>query len=516
MQVDQLPAEAREFTRYLEWLSALLHQGGGWYGVFWQRDPDGMRACLEGRELPPWDVVQALLQDLATRHGKDIADRETTRAAELHAASAAARDALPGGRRALHERLQLMLREQQYAAEHEAGLMERLHHVSSDEEAEQLGAELSWARDDHERATARCTELRARMVALGPAGNSSSSELRVPEQGWFRDEVAPGEGGPPDRGSGDGSARPGGAAGGALPPRGDDAALAPHATYTAWGGGGVRQGRSEERSGGSAVEEPGGTATGDGRAYDGSDAAVSETADAEPPAPEQPRTTPTPPGKKKRKPRGARYAGTPREDSESAAYEGRRGRVRAEQEARQAQEEAAEARQLTAHTVNELVRLRSEGRGGEAYVVLCEAAGWSPELLPELAAELHRAGLSADWVTLLWEMASLPPERLAAAAGALTAAGRDQDCHQLLRQSVARPAAEVAEAVLALEDAGRRKEAQALLDAHVRTRTPEESALIAEYDPPRLARLLLRAARGVSDSRHCDIALALRVAGISS
>ncbi|TXS59280.1 hypothetical protein EAO69_41885, partial [Streptomyces sp. me109] len=68
MVVDQLPAEIREFASFLDGLMRRLDQDGGWCGVFWQRDPDGMRACLEGREVPPWDVVEALLQDLGAEH----------------------------------------------------------------------------------------------------------------------------------------------------------------------------------------------------------------------------------------------------------------------------------------------------------------------------------------------------------------------------------------------------------------------------------------------------------------
>ncbi|MEV8310325.1 hypothetical protein AB0P36_23975 [Streptomyces flavidovirens] len=65
MTVSQLPAEAEAFARYLRELTALVDTGAGWCGVFWQRDPDGMRACLDGAELPPWDVLEALLQDVA-------------------------------------------------------------------------------------------------------------------------------------------------------------------------------------------------------------------------------------------------------------------------------------------------------------------------------------------------------------------------------------------------------------------------------------------------------------------
>src|SRR3954447_23478084 len=112
MTVEQLPGQVREFARYLNELMNRLDQGGGWCAVFWQRDPDGMRACLDGWEVPPWDVVDALLQDLAAAYGPGVAAPEAERARALHGASLAAYDARPGGRDALGDRLDVMLREQ--------------------------------------------------------------------------------------------------------------------------------------------------------------------------------------------------------------------------------------------------------------------------------------------------------------------------------------------------------------------------------------------------------------------
>ncbi|MDG4860800.1 hypothetical protein P8605_21975, partial [Streptomyces sp. T-3] len=80
MTVEQLPDQVREFAGYLQGLLARLDQGGGWCGVFWQRDPDGMTACLDGHEVPPWDVVQALLHDLAADAGTAVAEGEAARA----------------------------------------------------------------------------------------------------------------------------------------------------------------------------------------------------------------------------------------------------------------------------------------------------------------------------------------------------------------------------------------------------------------------------------------------------
>ncbi|MGW5638259.1 hypothetical protein ACWEWQ_26100, partial [Streptomyces sp. NPDC003832] len=86
MAVEQLPAQVREFANYLNGLMARLEQGGGWCGVFWRRDPEGMRACLDGREIPPWDVLEALLQDLGSR-----ASRSPSRKPSLTASTTSSR-----------------------------------------------------------------------------------------------------------------------------------------------------------------------------------------------------------------------------------------------------------------------------------------------------------------------------------------------------------------------------------------------------------------------------------------
>ncbi|MFF0089834.1 hypothetical protein ACFYSF_07730 [Streptomyces canus] len=166
MAVDQLPGRLREFVAYLDGLLARLDQGGGWCAVFWQRDPDGMQACLDGREVPPWDVVEALLQDLAAAYGPEVAHGEAERARPLHAAAQAAHDARPGGRDALGDRFDVMLREQRYAAERQAELGRLLATATTQEEADAIRLDLAWARDDHERAVRRCAELQSRMAEL--------------------------------------------------------------------------------------------------------------------------------------------------------------------------------------------------------------------------------------------------------------------------------------------------------------------------------------------------------------
>ncbi|MER7809579.1 hypothetical protein [Streptomyces sp900116325] len=457
MTVHQLAGEVAEFAQYLRNLTALLDPGRGWYGVFCRRDPAGMRACLDGAEIPPWDVVESLLQDLAAERGAAFAARESVRAAALYSASAAAHDRRPGGRQALVERLELMLREQAYAAQ-------RVRAGGVDDGAQPPDPDaLAWAQDDHARASARCAELRKRLSAV-----------TVP-QGWFRPE----EGFPAD---------PAG-------PRVSGPRTAP------------------------------GLAVGSERAA----AARSSSAPGQP----------QPPAPKRKKPRGARFAGLEVDDDtgvdaplavpvlpvpptnaavpRGARFGGAPTAAEADARGRGADRTGPDpvAQRAATEAVDMLVRLRTAGRSGEAHGVLCEAAGWPADRLPLLAVELHGSGLAADWATLLWEVSSLPPVELAAAAGALAAAGRTDDCGQLLRQGVARPAAEIADAVLALDRAGLEPEAQALMGAFVRVRTPEDAALIAAGDPRQLVPQLLAAARAVSPEREWDVVHALRVAGIA-
>ncbi|MET8584579.1 hypothetical protein ABZX39_27425 [Streptomyces collinus] len=166
MSVDQLPRQVREFANYLDGFLERLRQDGGWCGIFWRRDPEGMRACLDGLEVPPWDVVEALLQDLAAAYGPAAAAAERERALALHTAAVAAFDALPGARDALGDRLDVMLRAQRYAVERQAELGLLLAAASTREEADALRVDIAWAHDDHDRAAARCTALRARLTAL--------------------------------------------------------------------------------------------------------------------------------------------------------------------------------------------------------------------------------------------------------------------------------------------------------------------------------------------------------------
>ncbi|MFJ8148140.1 hypothetical protein ACIQ6R_24175 [Streptomyces sp. NPDC096048] len=481
MAVEQLPGRVRRFARYLTDLLTLLDQEGGWCGVFRQRDPDGMRACLDGREVPPWDVVEALLQDFAGRYGAPAATTETDRARALHAAALTAYDSLPGARDALGDRLDVMLREQRYAADRQVELGRLLTSATDREAADTLRLDLAWARDDHARATARCAEIRARMTEL----DRRTETVRRGETGTGAGSRAPGamarESGVQAAGGGavpEGPERVGPTRGTAGPTRGT--AEPPRGKAGAGGAGPRGRRRGGARFAG-VVEE---------------DAAPASVAPDHLPSP---LAVPA----AKRAPRGARFAGTAETVERPAP--------------RPEPPTAVEAdRTAAGRLVEALTRLRAEGRGGEAHALLAEAARGSAARFPLLAARLEQAGLGADWTTLLWETASLPAENLVAAADALAAAGRGADGERILRQGVVRPAAEIGAAVLALVAEGRHREGRALLDACVRARSPEEAARSAEPAPPVLVPLLLAAARGISDERHRDLVHALRVAGFAS
>ncbi|MGW2913675.1 hypothetical protein ACWC9X_24865 [Streptomyces asoensis] len=596
MAVDQLPGRVREFVSYLNGLLSRLDQGAGWCAVFWQRDPDGMRACLEGHEVPPWDVVEAVLQDLAAEYGAAVAAQQEEHVRPLHAAALAAHDARPGGRDALGDRLDVMLREQRYAAERLAGLGRRLSGAVTEEEADAVRLELAWARDDHERATARCAELRYRIAefdrlpAAGP--HRGASPRTAPRATDTAPRPAPADGirsahGPDEPTPGPPSADPHEAAhdtpaahSTAEPSYGTPAAHgtaessystptdhgtpepsygspAAHGTPEPSYGTPVAHGAAEPSYGSPAAHGTaessfgavgargvigpaagrvggayGGDAPADGAPAPGPGSAAPSGSAEDAPAPV------AVPKQRKRRRGSARFAGladddavpadAPPADRPAAPAPAARRTPRGARFAGAAAEKAPRrsepqreplddvARRETVEAVQRLVRLRGDGRSGEAHALLVEFASWPAARIPLLAAELQRAGLTADWTTLLWEAASLPADRLVAAADALVAVGRTADGEQILRQGVARPAAEIGRAVLALSEDGRPREVRALLDAYVRVRTPEEAARSAAPAPRTLVPLLLEAARSVSEERHWDLVHALRVAGFTA
>ncbi|GGW25177.1 hypothetical protein [Streptomyces xantholiticus] len=473
MAVHQLPADVRAFARYFGELAARLDPHGGWYAIFRQRDPEGMRACLDGSEIPPWDVVESLLRDLPA-----VEEAEFTRASGLHAAAAAAYDRLPGGREMLAERAELMRHERLRA---QARAEELLRLLPGSPDADRLAYDLAWARDDHARAVRRQTELESRAAAVAsydgpgdtappPPGAASTGPGRPLAPTW---DQAPPSG--PAHGQGQHPVSGGPVAHGVQP------AEAPRGFGKGWGGGVSPRGGDGVPPTPKKPRRPRGGAR---------FAGVEDVADDAVAVPLLPVSGDTP--------RGARYGGASVADPVPEAAD-------------PAPDDGAD--RAARETVAALARLRAHGRGGEAHALICEAAASPAPWLPALADELHRLGLAADWATLLWEVASQPVSRLAAAADALIAAGRGDDGRQLLRQGVFRSADEIADAVIALQDEGMPHRARTLLTAFVSVHTPADVAAVAAGDPARLVPLLLDAARSGAPARERDIVHALRVAG---
>ncbi|MFD3994610.1 UL36 very large tegument protein [Streptomyces sp. NPDC058583] len=473
MTVYQLPVEVATFRHWLTELTRRIPSGGGWYGVFARRDPDGLRACFDGTEILPWDIVESLLQDAGEPSGGPFA----LRGGSLYAAATGAHDRRPGGAEALTERRELMERERRYAASRARELGDRLRAAPDPgpDGTARLEHDLAWTQDDHARATARVADLTARLARLGERGEGGAAPGPGPAP--VTPAGRPGPVGPPvataSAPPAESSAQP------AEPSAPPAEPPAPPVESPA------RAARTKRRPRGAR--------------YAWLDDGAEDQGPVAAPAPILPTGGAAP--------RGARFGGAA-QPAEAAAPGGAGPAVLS-------QADPAEAGRAAANAVYALQRLRAQGRSGEAHALLCEALNGPPARLPALAGELHRAGLGADWSILLWEAASLPPGRLAAVAGVLADAGRAADCDQLLRQGVARPVEELAGACAALRAEGHAREAHALLTAFVRVRAPEDAARLAAEDPRGLAPQLLEAARAVSAARESDLLHALRVAGLA-
>ncbi|MFE2539516.1 hypothetical protein [Actinacidiphila glaucinigra] len=472
---SQVIGSVDEFARYLRAIVGAAGDTPGWYAVFAERDPEGVRAWLDGSDVPPWDVVLSLLQDAAAARGTHPEEAAAEPARRLHAAAVAAHDAAPGGEAALSTRLDALSRERRYVVLHERDVAAALRAAATPAEAERLGNELAWARDDRERAVARCAELQARLDAV-------RSRPVVPE-GWFRPQTAPASRVPAPRAPA-ASPPPDEDAPAAAPGRGDDDAAQPGTAHRP-----SARGRRQRPRGGAR--------------YGGARFAGAPEAEAAA-APVAPPVVAASEGGAAPGPRGARFAGAAGRETPGTREAGQPRTDVREAHARREAARLAAAR---------MAELRRTGRTGEAYVLMSEAVAGPPEDVPELAAALERSGLAADVATLLWELAAQPPRRLAAAATALDCAGRGDDRRTLLHQAAARPAAEVAATAGALLDAGHRDAALSLLAALVRARSPEAAAGIVR-EGAGLVGPLLDAAGLVSVSKRRDVAAALRRAGL--
>ncbi|MBQ0987913.1 hypothetical protein KBZ10_26025 [Streptomyces sp. F63] len=479
----------RKFTQVLGELAGALDPAGGWYAVFLRRDPEGMDACFRGREVLPWDVTEALLQDVAALHGIPAAEQLYGRVREAYRPAVAAYDARPGGRQALLDRLDATIRERRYAEMRRRRLAGAAPgSAPAADGGARTGAELAWAEDDVRRAAARCAELRRRLEALETPD--------VPEAAAPAGPAGAAPGNPEPAAAGPGRFRPAAEA----VPAGD--AGPGTASPSPAGQGGAAAGRTGEPSSRRRAA-PKRTTRPRGARFAGLE--TTETEEDGNTGPAVPPVLPGPPAAPATAPRGARFAGAygaGDEDSE-----------RGERASARDREDRAAARAEARDTAVRLRALRAAGRSGEAYALLSEAVSRPPARLPLLAAELEREGLAAEVATLLWEAAALPPPALAATAGALADAGRGDDCRALLSQCAGRPAAEVADTALALRAAGRHDETAVLLGGMLRARTDEHAARVAEAAPGELVPPLLEAVAG-SPQRYRNLAHVLRGAGL--
>jgi hypothetical protein len=481
-RLPELPGEMRDFAERLSGVAALVDWDGSWFREFWQRDTEGMRACLEGREVPPWDVIESLLQDLATVEGATRARYEATRLRLLYRASVRAYDRTEGVNATLTERLRLLREEQQRSTRRLQDLQKTTARATSAGDLHAVESDLAWAHDYYARICSRIAELRSRVAALEQieAGSVRLSpwdpgQSASPESGRTA-PPAPQSAGPPLASSPSDSQPPttpvrkrkrrqrGGARFAGLDIKDEGGSIEAGADLVTW-----------------AVAAP------RGARFSGAPTTVSLVTLA----------APALPGGGGGAPRGARFAGaaeTPTAQVAPAVDDTDRAAV--------------------TRTVEMLRRLRAQDHGGQAHAVLAEAAHEPAARFPLLAEQLERAGMVADWATLLWEAAALPPDLVLAAADALSATGRSADGEQLLRLGMGRPAADVGTAVADLIAKARHREARAVLDTYLRTRATSESARVALADPVRLVPLLLEVALGISAGFHEDLVLSLRVAGV--
>lgn len=516
----------REFTYYFRALAGSLGEDGGWFAVLARRDPGSVRAYLDGVDLPPWDVVLAVLHDVAAQRSAQVSPDETARARRLHRAAAAEQDAALDAEAELRSRLDDMQRQRQYAVLREREAAHSIRLGSHDPgRKERLVNAYAWARDDRERAAARCQELQARLdaviqrrktaqgsrprppygrvpaprspertaaaaVGAGPGPSALDDIFAAPPQADPSDERRPGSG-RPARGK-QGRARYGGARFAGAPESVVEASVPVP---------GVSAAAPTEQSGSArpAAAKPGGTRYGGARFAGAPESQVEATLPVAEPL------TGVADGESAAL-RGARFAGGA--GTEEAVR--RAAAERAATEERERREAlVAQARVL----VERLDQARAAGASGEVYILVSEAAAGAAERLALVAGLLERAGHHADVATLLWEAAAQPPRQMAAAAAALSEAGRDADCRSLLNQAAARSAPEVAATAAVLCAEGLRSVAITLLASMLKARTLEDAVQVArERDD--LIGVLLDAGGAISANRRGDVAAALRRAGL--
>ncbi|MFH7594298.1 hypothetical protein WDV06_04230 [Streptomyces racemochromogenes] len=394
-----------QLTDYLRGLTQRLDPGAGWYGEFLRRDPEGMRACLDGIAVPPWDILESLLLDLPPGAA---APQEEAYAAGLRAAAVAAWDARPGGARELRILLATATGQRKAVEEALSTLTARLGATADPARAEALSRELAWTRDDALRARSRQTDLRSRLAALGP----------LPAVPRPRDHVPPAPSGRPFAGS---------------------APYAPGAdAFRAADPEPARRGRPDARHDAPArgpAGEPGGPA--------------GPVESGEPGGPAGPVQSGGPGG-----PAGTGGLGDPGR-SGAVARGVAHGAFVAELLTLRARGRGGEAHALLCEAVRwpagELPALADElgyaGLAADWATLLWEAASLPPARLAAAAAALGDAGREADSDRLLRQCVARPAADVAEAALALGGAGRDREARSLLEAYVRLRTAEEAAAL---------------------------------------------------------------------
>ncbi|MEU7606868.1 hypothetical protein, partial [Streptomyces sp. NPDC041003] len=417
-----------QLSGYLRGLTQRLDPGAGWYGEFLRRDPEGMRACLEGAAMPPWDVVESLLRDLEAARGTEFAARETVYAARLRAAAVTAWDRLPGGEEELRTLLVASAAQRAEAEKALRDLTARLGGAAGPAETDALTRELSWTQDDVARAVARHEDLAARLTSLRTIPLSGVPRQRPQPTAWPEAHEATDGAEHPRHPTGwtgapaDWSETA--AEGAEAPPRPRHPAdwTGAPSGWTRAGDDGAEplNGRAETQAGWTGVPPAPGGRTADGvgapvgraegrwlrggRRSGGARYAGSAAPDvpAFTPPPGQPAGTGLPgadglglePGRPA--PRGARF-GPPQDPLPRGIRFGRpRPEPVAPQEAAPAVGEAAPPHPAAPAgppraVAAELVALRAQGRSGEAHVLLCELPARRREFSPSRANGLRVA-----------------------------------------------------------------------------------------------------------------------------
>ncbi|MEO3754378.1 hypothetical protein ABGB06_27610, partial [Streptomyces sp. B6B3] len=197
----ELTASLTAFTAELRALTSRLDPGHGWYAAFARRSRAELDDWLGGRELPPWDIIADLLQDLAVGHGLAAAERTGWRIRDRYETAARTQDASPDGRATLARRLGALdhaEREVRQRARLLAGAEERAKEGGDAREAERMAALRLWAEDDEERILTRRAELKARLAAArGAAARNDEARAATAapaagEQARAREQVRTG------------------------------------------------------------------------------------------------------------------------------------------------------------------------------------------------------------------------------------------------------------------------------------------------------------------------------------